>query len=286
VTSSRTAKNWRHQKGYALISLLAGLTILLVMMSVAVPSIKHEAQRELEEEMLFRGQQVAFALGRYRTIRGRLPTKLEELVEKVETPKGTMRFLRESALCDPLMPCEDGKSNWKPARPGDHVFTRFFEAYVQLRARYPERNMPPPPGELAQLAQLGAKAQIPGGQGDQQGGPPTSEFSKSNQELGPIYGVTSTCPKPMIRNYMDLPTYDESLFFTGFVVNAGGTFNPVSVVAGAQAPQAQPTQDPRCPGGGIWFEQGGQGFCAGVIKPGKLCRGPDGTTVPCPEGQK
>jgi len=255
-------------------------------MAAAVPALKQEAQRELEEEMIFRGQEVAFSLGRYRQIRGRLPTKVEELVEKVETPKGTMRFLRQSALCDPLMPCEEGKSNWKPARPGDSVFTQFFEAYVQLRARYPERNMPPPPGELAQLAQLGARAQGPGGMGEA-GGPPTSEFnSKLTSELGPIYGVTSRSEKPMIRNYMDLPTYSDSLFFTGFVVNAGGIFNPVSLVSGAQAPQAQPTADPRCPGGGIWFEQNGQGFCAGVVKPGKLCRGPDGSTVPCPEGQK
>ena len=125
-------------------------------MSAAVPSIEHEAQRELEEEMFFRGQQVGFALSSYRAVRGRLPGKLEELVEKVETPKGEMRFLRPTALCDPLMPCEEGKSNWKPARPGDSVFTRFLEAYMALQAKFPERNYPPPPAELVQLAQLGA----------------------------------------------------------------------------------------------------------------------------------
>jgi len=280
--------NQKNDRGYALISLLAGLTILLIAMSVAVPAIKHEAQRELEEEMFFRGQQVGFALSRYRAVRGRLPGKIEELVEKVETPKGEMRFLRPTALCDPLMPCEEGKSNWKPARPGDSVFTRFLEAYMALRAKFPERNYPAPPAELVQLAQLGAQAKqadLPGGEAQ---GPQNTEFNAQlSSEFGPIYGVTSRSTKPLIRNYLDLPSYDQSLFYNGFVVNVGGVHNPVSLIAGSEAPGAvRPTPDSRCPNGGMWWEQDGKGYCAGVMRPGRYCRGPDGTTILCPDGQQ
>ena len=277
----------RNDKGYALISLLAGLTILIIAMSAAVPSIKQEAQRELEEEMFFRGQQVGFALSRYRAVRGRLPGKLEELAEKVQTPKGDVRFLRPSALCDPLMPCEEGKPNWKPARPGDSVFSTFLQAYLALQAKYPERLYPPPPAELVQLAQLGSQQAQLGAGGEAQG-PQNTEFnSKLSAEFGPIYGVVSRSTKPMIRNYLDLPSYDQSLFYTGFVIDIGGIHNPVSLIAGREVPgAARPTPDSRCPNGGMWWEQDGKGYCAGTIRPGKYCRGPDGTTILCPDGQQ
>lgn len=253
------------ERGYALVGLLAGLTIVVVTMAAAVPVFKHELQREREEEMFFRGQQISMAIARYAQTRGRYPTKVEELAEKTEDPGGTIRFLRPSALCDPLVPCEAGKSNWRAVRPGDPVIGTFFRAYLAAQAQHPERRMPPPPQELAQLAQLMANLELPGGQNLEQEGPPDSEFAADlKNELGPIYGVVSKNNKSLIRNYLEIPTYNQALFFSGLVVNAAGLYNPLVFASLQQGPPKR-IQDPRCPNGGMYFEQDGKGHCAGVV---------------------
>lgn len=272
------------EQGFALVALLAVLTILLVTMSLAAPAIKHDLQREQEEEMFWRGQQVAAALIKHARLKGRFPTELKDLVEKFETPQGTMRLLRPTALCDPLTRCEGGETNWREVRPGDPLISEFYQAYIAEMTRNPERRLPPPPQELAQMAQL-AGGTISGlNPAGVQGGPSTSEFSKIKTELGPIYGVVSKDERTLIRNYFEIGTYDHALFFAGVIVNIPGIFSPL-VFAPAQGASSIDgrKQDARCPNGGVYFEQDGKGYCGGVVNPGRLCRGPDGTTVPCPD---
>lgn len=275
--------------GYALLALLAALTITLVMMSAAVPSFKHELQRDQEEELFWRGQQVAVALSKFARLKGRYPSELEELTEPLATPQGDMRLLRPTAICDPMLPC-DGKSNWRAVRPGDPLISTFYQAYITEMGRNPERRLLPPTQQLAQLAQLapGSVTGLNAGGGQQ--GPSTSEFSSSLRvEAGPIVGVVSQDTRSLIRSYFALPTYDQALFFAGISVSVPGIFNPLVL-----APQQDSADggrgrinDPRCPNGGVYFEQNGKGYCGGVINPGRLCRGPEGTTIPCPpEGQK
>ncbi len=292
------------ERGFALLALLAGLTIMLVLMSVAVPAIKHDLQRDQEEEMFWRGQQVAIGLAKFASLKGRLPTELKELGETFESPKGTMRVIRPSALCDPLQPCEDGKPNWKAVRPGDPLINEFYQAYLGEMMRNPERRLPPPSQQLAQMAQLSAQmingldaSGQPGGQptsegGTQfmsgQGGPRTSEFSSQlKSEKGPIYGVVSKDQRPLIRNYFELASYDHALFFAGIAVSLPGIYNPLVFAPQQSGNQGGGRQnDPRCPNGGVYFEQNGKGFCGGVINQGRLCHGPDGTTIPCPDAPK
>lgn len=277
-------------RGFALVALLAGLTIMLVFMAAAVPAIRHDLQREQEEEMFWRGQQIALGLAKYASLKGRLPTELKDLGESFESPLGRMRVVRRTALCDPLQPCEDGKPNWKPVRPGDPLINEFYQAYITEMMRNPERGLRPPTQELAQMAQLSAQM---GGAGlnanGEMGGPAASSFSKDLKvELGPIYGVVSRDTRELIRNYFDMGTYDRALFFTGIAVSIPGIYSPL-VFAPAQQAMGQGggrQNDPRCPNGGVYFEQDGKGFCGGVINPGKLCHGPDGTTVPCDQLKK
>lgn len=283
---------WR-ERGYTLLALLAGLTITLVLMSAALPAFEHEIQREREEEMFWRGQQVAWGLVRYARTVGRYPTKLEELAEKVQTPAGEMRFVRPSALCDPLVKCPNEESQsggsltstWRPVRRGDPLIRTFYQAYLAAKAKDSENRLPPPPQELAQLAATQSNVALPGSDPNKPEGPRDSEFASDlKSELGPIYGVVSRDGRVLIRNYLELPTYDQALFFTGVAVSVPGIINPIIAVAGGGGGQNGP--DPRCPNGGIWFEQNGKGFCAGVVNQGRQCRGPDGTTVPCPEQPK
>lgn len=48
--------------GYAMAALLVGMTIMALVMSIALPAWRTEAQREKEAELIFRGQQYARAI--------------------------------------------------------------------------------------------------------------------------------------------------------------------------------------------------------------------------------
>ncbi len=63
--------------------LMLAVTVLGMGLMLAVPVWRTELMREKEEELIFRGQQYADAVGRYVLKNpGRYPAKLEDLVEK------------------------------------------------------------------------------------------------------------------------------------------------------------------------------------------------------------
>ncbi|MCA1583740.1 MAG: hypothetical protein LC791_02850 [Acidobacteria bacterium] len=55
----------RHESGYAMAALLVGMTMMAILMGAALPSWTHMAQREKEEEYLFRARQYARAIRTY-----------------------------------------------------------------------------------------------------------------------------------------------------------------------------------------------------------------------------
>src|SRR5215470_19308174 len=77
------------ERGYALVGLMAVMMFALILTTAAAPTLQREMQREKEEEMLWRGQQVIVAISRYRPLRGgAFPTDLKELVDGVNDPTG------------------------------------------------------------------------------------------------------------------------------------------------------------------------------------------------------
>src|SRR5438552_2751476 len=136
----RTTRNG--ERGYLLVGLLAGITISMIALAAAAPQLKFENQREREEEMLWRGQEIAIALQQYSTARAaQLPSTLEELVEGVNIGVKKLRFLRPHALCDPMYPCTPGKSNWRLVHPGDPVINSMIQslqAYQQKKKDNPQ----------------------------------------------------------------------------------------------------------------------------------------------------
>src|SRR5262245_3982136 len=124
----------RNESGYALVAMMGIVMFALILATAAAPPIKLEAQREREEEMLWRGHQVAKALERYFVARGRFPSDLEELVKGVDVGVKKMRFLRPSAVCDPMTLCnrEEG-TNWKLVSPGDPLVRELLDAYVSTQ---------------------------------------------------------------------------------------------------------------------------------------------------------
>src|SRR3954470_1030905 len=86
----------RGERGYALIALLAVMSIMALVLVTAAPSIQHQTQRSLEEEAIWRGEQIAEAIRLY--VRGarRLPTSIDELLEGYQRGTKRIQVLRPS----------------------------------------------------------------------------------------------------------------------------------------------------------------------------------------------
>jgi type II secretory pathway pseudopilin PulG len=76
------------ERGYAMAALLVGLSVMAVLMGVMLPVWSHMIQREKEEELIFRGNQYARAIGLFqRKFANTAPPTIDLLVEQ--------RFLRK-----------------------------------------------------------------------------------------------------------------------------------------------------------------------------------------------
>jgi type II secretory pathway pseudopilin PulG len=97
------------QDGYSILILLAGVAITLIAMGAAVPTWRYVMQDDREQELLFRGGEIADAIARYQKKNGgTLPVSLEVLV------KG--RFLRR-AYKDPMTKAGE----WRFLRQGEAI---------------------------------------------------------------------------------------------------------------------------------------------------------------------
>ncbi len=80
-TAGRTAPG--REAGYAMAALLVGLAVMAIVMTAAMPVWKHMAQREKEEELVFRGEQYAHAIGMYqRRTANAYPPNFDILVQQ------------------------------------------------------------------------------------------------------------------------------------------------------------------------------------------------------------
>src|SRR5438045_1185292 len=85
----------RSEAGYTLVALLALMTVVALFAMAAAPSIQQQAQREREQEAIFRGEQVADAIRAYYGYRSlvihaigdqALPTSMDQLLEGIPIP--------------------------------------------------------------------------------------------------------------------------------------------------------------------------------------------------------
>ncbi|HSM14293.1 MAG TPA: type II secretion system protein [Thermoanaerobaculia bacterium] len=71
----------RGERGYTLVALVVIVTVLTIMVAAALPLWSARLTRDREEELISRGFQYAEALRVFQTRFGRLPNRLEELIE-------------------------------------------------------------------------------------------------------------------------------------------------------------------------------------------------------------
>ena len=276
--NKRTDPAKRSERGYAWICLMTVIIFALILTAAAAPTRRLETQRENEEEMFWRGQQVAVAIKRYRALKGGMfPTDLNELVRGIDFNGKRVR-LRPSALCDPMMHCADG-TNWQPVNPGDPLLKELLDAIIVFQKKSPITINPWSIQELARFAQTGS-AKLPGQPAaarldgnispteDQKAG----SGSGSEDRKAPIIGVVSKKRGKMFRTYYGIQKYEHALFFPDIPVFTGDFNNPY-LLGGASA-----AKDPRCPDGGVFVD----GKCYGAVRHGVYCRDPvTMKSVPC-----
>jgi type II secretory pathway pseudopilin PulG len=104
-----TRKRIGGQAGYILLGVMLVVTLMLVIMTIAVPRIAQQIKREREEDLVNRGKEYAMAIKRFVHKTGRYPASIEQLEDT-----NHIRFLRKR-FKDPMT--ADGE--WRLVHPGE-----------------------------------------------------------------------------------------------------------------------------------------------------------------------
>ncbi len=197
----RTGALLADQRGYAMAVLLVGLAVMGIMLSAAMPVWRTMVKREKEEELIFRGQQYARAIGLFqRKYANAYPPSLDVLVEQ--------KFLRKK-YTDPMVKGDDG---------GEGAFQLLYQSSL------PQRPGQPAGGAAGVVG--GRGAQTAGGLGTTAGGTPSgpgsgqtgtgfSQPGMGSRPAGPtggIVGVTSKSQDSSLRVYNGRTLYNQWQF--------------------------------------------------------------------------
>jgi type II secretory pathway pseudopilin PulG len=170
------------QAGFSLVFLLGSITVMLIVMGAAVPTWRYIMKNDREEELYFRGDQIARAVERYQKKNGNaLPVSLELMV------KG--HYLRK-AYKDPMT--KDGK--WRLVHPGEALIPAGSPGS-------PRPGLTPQPGATPQTGFPG----LPG----------SSRIGGGGPVQGAILGVASTSTDKSLKLMNGRARYDQWLFLAG-----------------------------------------------------------------------
>ena len=166
------------EQGYNLVILMVAVTLLSIMLAAVLPVWSTAAQRDREEELIFRGLQYAEAIRLFQQRFGRLPVRLEELIE-VE-PRCIRRLWE-----DPIT----GKRDWRLVR-----------------------GQVPPGMQPGGVARPGDDPD--GRPGDPDAGEEVDEqnLPDGGAGLGPIRGVRSRSGDEALKRFFDKDRYSQWLF--------------------------------------------------------------------------
>ncbi|HEX8190199.1 MAG TPA: hypothetical protein VF586_17715, partial [Pyrinomonadaceae bacterium] len=197
------------ERGYALIALLALMTLLMIAMMSAAPSLRHQSRRELELEAIARGEEVAEAIRMYVALGAthQPPNSMDELLEGV-TPNGRtkkVKVLRASASRDPLS--ESGE--WRTVKARDEALVRFIRDITE----YADGKTPAPTNDAALTTLAGQLPQLTGlvtglGSGSKDEGGEDDSISSN----GPFIGVASRSRRESIITYYGIERHDRWVF--------------------------------------------------------------------------
>lgn len=205
----------RSEGGYTLVALLAMMTVLALFAMAAAPSLQQQAQREREEEAIFRGEQVADAIRdyyRYRTLTNRvsgdqaLPKSMDDLLQGIPIVGGSKnrQILRPSAARDPMTP----EGEWRFVLPRSQTLIGFQQSLL-----FYTNNVVPQPRDqqMIQLQGFAVPAMINvTNLGSGATKPDTS--SVDEDASGPFIGVASRSKRDSVLTYYGIERENEWIF--------------------------------------------------------------------------
>ena len=179
------ARRLSDDQGYLMVALLVAMSVMAIMMSAALPAYHTIAQREKEAELVFRGEQIARAIGLYQRRVANAPVpSIDFLVEN--------RYLRKKykdpITNDDFEPLTSGSGG----APGDVGVGALVQQMQQVQS---------------QLQQAQGRA---GGAAQGRGG--AAAQGRGGAVVGGIVGVTSKSPLKSMRLYNDRDTYNQWIF--------------------------------------------------------------------------
>jgi len=208
------------EHGFSIVVLLASITVMLIVMGAAVPTWKYIMKNDREEELFFRGDQIARSIERYQRKNGNaLPVSLEVLV------KG--RYLRK-IYKDPMT--KDGK--WRFIHPGESTLPA-----PGVPGGSPRPGATPPPSPTPQTGFPGLPT-----------GPMGAPAGGAGGVQGAILGVASTNKDKSLKIMNGRSRYDQWLFLAGQPRLLGANQGPQTLPGGVGglpgAPAASPSGFP------------------------------------------
>ncbi len=194
-------------RGFSMPALLAMLAIMTLSLLIAMPSWRYLTQDDREQELIFRGRQIAGAIARFQRKNGNaFPASMEQLVQG--------KYLRKD-FKDPMT--KDGK--WRILRPGEGV---------PAQPGVPGGGQPgQPPGPAPSASPSPTPRSTFGGNTGGQG--------------GPIAGVVSLSTEKGLRSVNGSPNYNRWIFAPNVPFNVGGQ------ATGAGGPLVPSPRGPRVP---------------------------------------
>jgi type II secretory pathway pseudopilin PulG len=216
LSSADLSAKRRSEAGYTLVALLALMSVLALFAMAAAPRMSQQAQRQREEEAIFRGEQVAEAIRHYyrsRTSMGQqpgdqaLPRSVDQLLEGIPVVGGSRnrQILRPSAARDPLTV----EGEWRLVPPRSQSLIDFQQSIMFYTGSFVPQ--PRADTQMAQLQQLAAPRVVavanPGQRPTSSSPSGASDFSS-----GPFVGVSSRSKNDSVITYYGIERHDQWIF--------------------------------------------------------------------------
>jgi type II secretory pathway pseudopilin PulG len=129
----------KSEEGYVLVAVIFMMVILILSLSVAVPKVREDIQRDRDQETMERGKQYIRAIQLYYRKFQAYPPNVDALVKT-----NNIRFLRKKYI-DPTT----GKDEWKPIMFGQNKTPMAMGFFGQPLAGAPIAGVGPGGGNLA-----------------------------------------------------------------------------------------------------------------------------------------
>jgi len=197
------------------VALLAMMTVVALFAMAVAPSVQQQAQREREQEAIFRGEQVADAIRDYykyrsTTTRGAgdqaLPRSMDDLLQGIPIPGGSKnrQILRPSAARDPLTL----EGEWRFILPRSEGLIDFQQAIMFYAGNVLPATRDP---QIAQLQQFAVPRIV---SVTNLGALPTTTGSSSvdDDASGPFVGVSSRSRRNSVLTYYGIERHEQWIF--------------------------------------------------------------------------